>query len=81
MLYGAQWLQHLQTPDPIWRPYAFDRVTVSGKGGPILSLVGRCWSEYQSGPNLCHLAEVAGYFQGPGFYGLHSCRPLGFRPE
>jgi hypothetical protein len=79
----ADWLKYLQTPDPIWRPYAFDRVTISGRnesGEPVqFSLLGTCYSEYQSGPNLFHLANVAGRFFGDGYYGLYSCRELGFR--
>jgi hypothetical protein len=61
VLYGLQWLHHLQTRDPIWRSHGFDRVTVDGRregeqvSGPILSLLG-------------------GALIGPGYYGLHSCR-------
>jgi len=81
----------LQTQDPIWRPYAFDRVEVSGRtaGGEKihLGILGRCWSEYPSGPSQIMLANVAGDMFGEGFYGLHrnedgamACRSLGFRP-
>ena len=67
------------------RDYAFDRVTVSGrregerKSAPILSLVGKVYSEYPSGPGLLGLADVVGSLVGPGFYGLASCRSLGWR--
>lgn len=83
MLRSHEWLNHLQTPDAIWRPYAFDRVTVNGRtdSGELVSfsIVGKCYSEFASGPNLTHIAEVAGHFIGAGFYGLESCRALGWR--
>jgi len=85
MLYGLQWLKRLLTPDPIWRPYAFDRVVVCGNqvGEPhqkeLVCLIGKCYSEFDSGPNLRDLAEATGALLGPGSYGLASCRPLGFR--
>lgn len=78
------WLKHLQTPT-LMRPFVFDRVTVSGRpldstaSGELFSIVGRCYSEYESGPSLHHLAEVAGQMIGAGFYGLASCRELGWR--
>jgi hypothetical protein len=80
VLYGLQWLRHLQTRDPIWRSHGFDRVTVAGRregeqvSGPILSLLGTCYSDYESGPSLILLAEATGALIGPGYYGLHSCR-------
>jgi len=76
-------LNYLQTQDQIWRPWAFDRVTCEGKtesGRAVaFSIVGKCYSGYNSGPSLITLAEVAGEIFGPGFYGLRACRALGFR--
>ena len=76
-------LERLQTPDPIWRPYAFDRVQITGHTADgrtaHLSLIGACYSEFASGPNLSQLANAAADLIGPGFFGLDSCRPLGFR--
>lgn len=70
----------------ITRDYAFDRVTVSGRpnGGdgisrPLFSIVGKVYSEYPSGPGLFGLSELAGEIVGPGFYGLESCRSLGWQ--
>jgi len=78
--YTRDWLAYLQTEDRIWRPLAFDRVTISGRsdshGQVAFSLLGVCYSEYKSGPSLLHLASVAGQFFGAGFYGLESCRAL-----
>ena len=77
----TDWLKHLTTRDAIWRPWAFDRVTICDRTGqPIVSLLGICYSEYKGGPNLLMLADIAGVFFGPGLYGLASCRALGFRP-
>ena len=72
-------LRYLTTPDPIWRPYTFDHVTVSTAAGPLLSLLGRCHSKYRGGPGLCALAAAAGELVGAGFYGLSSARYVGFR--
>ena len=67
-------LQQIQTYDPIWKPYAHEQVAVKGttaKGETIyFSILGRCFSEFVDGPNLCQLADVAGEIFGPGFYGL-----------
>lgn len=88
MIYGSEWLDHLTRHDPIWRPREFDRVTVCGRfndeppaaSRPLFSLLAPCYSEFESGPNLSHVAEVAGYITGrPGWFGLHSCRPLGWK--
>ena len=77
------WQEHLQTKDSIFRPWTHDRVSVTGNtmaGTPVnFSIVGPCYSEFKSGPNIQHLANVAGSIFGQGFYGLESCRPLGFR--
>jgi hypothetical protein len=84
MLLAHEWQKFLQTPT-MMRPYAFDRVTVSGrplgegKPTPLFSIIGKCYSEYESGPSLYELAQTAGYLFGAGFYGLDSCRPLGYR--
>ena len=74
-------IKHLTTPDPIWRPYTFDRVTVSTSRGPLLSLLGKCYSRYRSGPSLLSLADAACEIAGPGWYGLFSARYVGFRTE
>lgn len=80
-------LETLRTHDPIWRDHAFDRVTIDGRPGgegqskPLVSIVGTCYSPYESGPSLIMLADVAGEVFGPGFYGLHSCRPLARKPQ
>ena len=67
-------LKMLQTYDPIWKPYAHEQVTIKGttaKGDLVyFSILGRCFSEFVDGPNLCQLADVAGEIFGPGFYGL-----------
>ncbi len=62
----------------LWRPIPFDRVTVSGDGKPLFSIVGKCYAPIDySGPSAMHLADVA---QAEGFkcfvYGLHSCRKV-----
>lgn len=76
-------LKYLQQPDHIWRPYAFDRVTVSsslaGNLGGVFSILGICYSEFRSGPNLRHLADVGGATLGQGYYGLQSCRYIGYQ--
>lgn len=80
----TDWLKYLTTSDRTWRRYAFDHVTIKGRPNgegdsiPIISILRPCFSEYDSGPSLCHLAEVAGQLIGPGFYGLDQCRALGF---
>ena len=77
----TDWLKHLTTRDDIWRPWAFDRVTINDRGGnELVCILAPCYSEYKSGPNLLHIANVAGQFYDYGFYGLASCRALGFRP-
>jgi len=69
-----EWLQLAS----IYSPYAFDRVTVTEHGRPVVSLLGRCWSTYPSGPNLLTLADAAGEVLGrAGYFGLHSCRSRG----
>lgn len=69
----------LTKADIIWRPYAFDRVTVLTYDGIPCSLLGVIWSKYSSGPNLCELAEAAAELTGvSGHYGLASCRALGY---
>ena len=77
---SKDWLQVLQTEDRIWRRNAFDRVTLSGRSdhfGPVaFSLLGTCYSDYESGPGLFLLGKAAYQFFGPGFYGLEFCRPL-----
>lgn len=69
--------------DPIWKPWSFDRVRITGKTdrGAIVDfcIMGKCYSEFESGPNLCHVADFAGDLFGAGFYGLADCRALGFR--
>lgn len=76
-------LDHLQTPSPILRPYAFDRVEVCGHyldGKPIsFSILGVCWSQFDSGPNLMTLADAASDLVGSGSFGLKGARSLGFR--
>lgn len=73
-------LTYLQTPDAIWKPYAFDRVTVAFNGQPQFSIIGPCFSEYPSGPNLSELADASAEISPLPSFGLHSCRSLGFRP-
>ena len=56
-------LAYLTTPDQIWRPYTHEHVTVRacyGNNGyrVDLSLLGRCYSEYPSGPNMLVLADA-----------------------
>lgn len=82
MLHGyTQWHDHLTTRDPIWRPIGHARVTVNGrpngesKSVPLFSILAPCYSDYESGPRLTQLAELAGTLYGPGFYGLESCQP------
>ena len=74
-------LDYLHRPDAIWKTYAHDRVEISGHasdGSPVrASLLGVCYSEYESGPNLWELAQAAACIFGPGSYGLVSCRLLG----
>lgn len=71
--------------DPIWRPHCFDRVTVNGKPdgatgySDLFSVIGPCFSEFSSGPNLRELADFSASLFGYGFYGLSECRSLGFR--
>lgn len=83
MLTGSQWIEHLQRGDMLHAPWAHDRVTVKGStlaGEPVwFSIIGPCFSEFKSGPNLWILANVAGWMFGPGSYGLESCRLLGYR--
>lgn len=80
-------LDRLQTPSPILRPYSFDRVTVCGRAPnettshPLFSIVGKCYSEYASGPGLFDITDAAGELFGEGWYGLESCRPLGLYYE
>lgn len=71
-------LENLQRRAPISRPYAFDRVEVSG---PVpFSILGVCWSQYASGPSLFMLADAAFELTGiHGFYGFTSARPRGFQ--
>ncbi len=68
-------LKYLQQQNNIWQPYAFDRVQVSGT--VPFSILGICYSEYKSGPNLRHLADIGLSLTGPGQFGLASCRSLG----
>ena len=65
------------------RPYAFDRVTISTRDGVPCSLLGVCYSEYPSGPNLSMLAAAAAQVTGVGgYYGLASCRFISYgRPD
>jgi len=83
MLNGIEWLEHLQKPGMLHAPYAFDRVEVTGTttgGEPIsMSILGVCYSEFASGPNLWVLANATAAQVGGGMYGLRSCRPLGYR--
>lgn len=78
------WLQMLQTPGT-HQPYVFDRVTVSGRAfgelnsRPLFSIVGPCYSEFSTGPSLFDVVEAAGQLLGEGWYGVESCRPLGYR--
>lgn len=72
-------LNYLQTPDPIWRPYVFDRVIITAGVKPVLCLLDKCYSEYRDGPNLCTIADATGELLGPGAYGHHSSRFLGWR--
>ena len=68
------------TADPIWRPYLFDRVTVSTSDAPPFSFVGVVHGAYRSGPSLFLLADAAAEITGcAGHYGLESARYLGFR--
>ena len=72
-------IQRLQTMDEIWRPYGFDRVEVRTQRGNF-SILGLCWSDYRSGPNLLQLANAAAEITGEqNFYGLGYRRPLYFR--
>lgn len=75
-------LAQLTTRDPIWKPIKFDRVEIGGttkSGQPVnFSIIPACFSEFNAGPNLCQLADVAGEMFGPGFYGLKSCRKIGW---
>jgi len=79
-------LEWLQTPT-LLRPYAFDRVTVCGRlagetgSRPLFSIVGKCYSEYPSGPSFFEVVDAAGELLGEGWYGLESCRALGYRCE
>jgi hypothetical protein len=70
-------LDFLQT-ETMHRPYTFDRVEVSSKNAEF-SIVGKCYSEFRSGPNLRELANAAGEIAGEGYYGLRVCRYLGWR--
>jgi hypothetical protein len=83
MLHGSQWINLLQKRDLICQPYCFDRVEINGKtteGQPVsFSIIGKCFSEFKSGPNLCILANIAGCIFGTGYYGLKNCRYLGFQ--
>lgn len=60
--------------DPIWRPYRHEQVIANGRkedGTRVeVCIVGACYSEYTSGPNLCDLADTVGQIFGPGYYGL-----------
>ena len=70
------WLSY-PYPDSLHNPYAFDRVEIAG--AVSMSLLGTTWSEYPSGPNLCLLAGAAAKISGQhGYFGLASCRKLGF---
>lgn len=77
----GRWERFIKTAWPCSHGYAFDRVTVCDKAGPVLSFLGVIWSEYASGPGLFTLADAAAEHRGPGFYGLQSCRSLGYRPK
>lgn len=79
---AATRLAYLQSPG-VFHWYAFDRVTVRKDGAPLLSLLGICFSEFTSGPNLRELTEVAADFceDREGWYGLDSCRPLGWHGD
>ena len=73
-------LNWLTTPDATWKPYAFDRVTVATSDGVPVSIIGKCYSKYSSGPSLFMLADAAAELtETSGHYGLKSCRKLGFR--
>lgn len=77
----------LRRYDPIWRQYAFDRVTVNGYipkmayHGPLFSFIGRVYSGYHHSPSLLDVAEAAGELLGGGFYGIESCRYIGHHSE
>ena len=68
-------LEYLQTEN-MHKPYIFDQVVVSANGTPALCILGKCFSEFKSGPNLRTLANAAGELMGFGFYGLESARPI-----
>jgi len=76
-------LQGLQTIDEVWRPYTHDQVTIKGtsdKHGPVrVCLIGKCYSEFRSGPSLSHCADVAYQLFGYGWYTLESSNYVGFR--
>lgn len=61
--------------------YCFNHVTIKGtseKHGKVMfSVLGNWFSEYASGPNLFHVAQVAGEIFGQGRYGLASCERVG----
>ena len=65
--------------ESLYRPYAFDRVTISSSAGEVISLLGKCYSEFRGGPSLFDLADTAAELLGPGYYGLSSSRFLGWR--
>ena len=72
-------LEILNTGDPIHRSYAFSNVVarvVLPKGEELgLCIPGVCYSEYESGPNLCLLADaVAELLPRAAYVGLLSCQ-------
>ena len=68
-------LNILQMKDEIWRPQAFDRVSVHSAGRPVVSILGICYGDYST-LNACAVADAAAELCGPGFYGLNTYRRI-----
>lgn len=72
-------LNRLQSHN-MYRPYIFDRVTAQVGGKPFVSILGNCYSEFKSGPNLVQLANSINELNDDcKSIGLLDCRYIEFK--
>lgn len=75
-------LKNITTPN-LHTPYCFEHVTIQGTsdtfGKVAFSLLDNVYSEFASGPNLWHVANIGALFFGAGSYTFTSCKPVGFQ--